>query len=266
MISITYAPIAPLMMGFAVIGLCLYYIAYRYNLLFVNTSVIDTKGFVYAKALKHTLVGCYLAVICLIGLFGIQYAAAALILMIIFLVFMILFHISLNNAIDPLLHYLPRSLEAEEQSLLADHEGIHQHDGAFGNNTKNGMEETKAAGEKSKPGQPKVSFIKKWLRPDLYCSYQMCRKLVPHDFAEIIYSPETERDAYQHPAVTNITPLLWIPRDEMGVSRQECAHTNKVTPMTDEGAHFNEKGKIVWDQDALDGRAPIYEEKVRPLA
>jgi calcium permeable stress-gated cation channel len=48
----------------------------------------------------------------------------------------------------------------------------------------------------------------------------------------------------------------------MGISRQECAHTNKVTPMTDEGAHFNEKGKVVWDQEALDGRAPIYEEKI----
>ena len=261
-ISITYAPIAPLMMGFAVIGLWLYYLAYRYNLLFVNTSIVDTKGFVYAKALKHTLVGCYLAVICLIGLFGIQYAPAPLVLMIIFLVIMILYHISLNNAIEPLLHYLPRSLEAEETALLTDHEGIHAHDGAFGKNTaKNGMDEKKAVSGKSTPGKPKVSFIKKWFRPDIYCSYQICRQLVPHDFAEIIYSPETERDAYQHPAVTNITPLLWIPRDEMGISRQECAHTNMVTPMTDEGAHFNEKGKIVWDEEALDGRPPIFEER-----
>jgi calcium permeable stress-gated cation channel len=263
-ISVTYAPIAPLMMGFATIGLCLYYLAYRYNLLFVNTSVVDTKGLVYAKALKHTLVGCYLAVICLIGLLAIQYAAAPLILSIILLVVMILYHTSLNAAIDPLLYYLPRSLEAEETALLSEHGVLQSHDGAFGKNhaAKNGMVESQAMSEKSAGGQPKVSFLKKWLRPDKYCSYKIMRKMVPQDFAEIIYSPETERDAYQHPAVTNITPLLWIPRDEMGVSRQECAHTNKVTPMTDEGAHFNEKGKVVWDQEALDGRAPIYEEKI----
>ena len=264
-ISITYSGIAPLMMGFSTIGLCLYYIAYRYNLLFVNNSVIDTKGAVYPKALKHTLVGCYLSVICLIGLFAIQAAAAALALMVIFLVFMILFHIALLSAINPLLEYLPRSLEAEETALLSDHEGIRAHDGAFGKNTAQngaGAEESKGMSEKGVPQTPKVSFMKKWLRPDIYCSYQICRKMVPQDFGEIIYTPETERDAYQHPAVKNITPLLWIPRDEMGISRQECAHTNMVTPMTDEGAYFNEKGKIVWDQDALDGRAPISDEKI----
>lgn len=252
------------MMGFATLGLCLYYLAYRYNLLFVNQSLIDTKGLVYAKALKHTLVGCYISVICLIGLLAIQYAAAALIMSIVLLVVMILYHMALLSAVNPLLYYLPRSLDAEEVALLTDQEGLQAHDGAYGKNyaAKNGAEEKRAMTVNSTRSKPKVSFFKKWLRPDLYCSYEECRKLVPQDFAEILYSPETERDAYQHPAVTNITPLLWIPRDEMGVSRQECFHTNKVTPMTDEGAHFNDKGKIVWDQEALDGRAPIYEEKI----
>ena len=249
------------MMGFATIGLSLYYLAYRYNLLFVNTSEIDTKGYVYAKALQHTLVGCYLAVICLIGLFGIQAAPAPLILMIVFLVIMILYHISLNSAITPLMYYLPRSLEAEEELLLENMSDLAHHDGAFGKNaTRTGTREaSEKSGKESNPQKRKVSFFKKWLRPDIYCDYRSMRKLVPHDFAEIIYSPETERDAWQHPAVTNVTPLLWVPRDEMGVSRQECAHTNKVTPMTDEGATFDEKGRIVWD---MDGVAPIQEEKV----
>jgi calcium permeable stress-gated cation channel len=210
-ISVSYSGIAPLMMGFATIGLCLYYLAYRYNLLFVNQSTIDTKGLVYAKALKHTLVGCYLSVICLIGLFAIQYAAAALAMTIVLLVVMILYHITLLNAVNPLLYYLPRSLDAEEVALMADQEGLQAHDGAIGKNAanKNGMEETKVGMSKKTAGKPKVNFFKKWLRPDVYCSYEECRKLVPQDFAEILYSPETERDAYQHPAVTNITPLLW---------------------------------------------------------
>ena len=91
-ISIAYSAIAPLMMGFASVGLFLFYFAYRYNLLFVNTSMIDTKGLVYAKALKHTLVGCYLAVICLIGLFGVSAGGTGkgpLVMMIILLVFMV---------------------------------------------------------------------------------------------------------------------------------------------------------------------------------
>lgn len=272
-IAITYAPIAPLILGFATIGLSLYYIAYRYNLLFVGTSAVDTKGLSYAKALNHTLVGCYLGVICLIGLTAIQAAAPALVLSIILLVIMILYHISLKSAIDPLLYYLPRSLEAEEAALLANYDSPAIHDGANGRNALGDAadridrkSDDQAVNEKSvngadNAGHTKVSLWKKWLRPDIYCNYDAMRKLVPHDFADIYYSPEQERDAYQHPSVTDTVPLLWVPRDEMGVSRQECAHTNKVTPMTDEGAYFDEKGKIVWNRES-DERPPIYEETV----
>ena len=39
------------------------------------------------------------------------------------------------------------------------------------------------------------------------------------------YSAEAERDAYCHPSITSQAPLLWIPRDPLGVSSQEVAHT-----------------------------------------
>ncbi|KIX08416.1 uncharacterized protein Z518_03072 [Rhinocladiella mackenziei CBS 650.93] len=265
-ISITYAPIAPLMLGFATIGLGLFYFAYRYNLLFVDSSVIDTKGLVYAKALQHTLIGCYLAAICLIGLFGIRAAPAPLVLMVVFLVFMALYHISLSSAVAPLLHYLPRSLEAEETALLQTESAVTtaadpRRDAM---REKNALEELRKVKETMLPteGNKKVSMFKRFLRPDIYASYTVMRKLVPQDFAEIRYSPEVARDAYQDPAVNAVAPLLWVPRDEMGVSRQECLHTNKVTPMTDEGATFDEKGKIIWLQEELGGRAPIFEEKI----
>jgi hypothetical protein len=262
-VSITYAPIAPLMLGFATIGLSLFYFAQRYNLLFVDSSVIDTKGLVYAKALQHTLVGCYLAAICLIGLFGIRTAPGPLILMVILLVLMILYHISLTSAMHPLLHYLPRSLEAEEAALLhADDEPQRQSDSRSRNekDTVRELRQTRSSMTPPSSG-PKIGFLKKFIRPDIYASYAVLRKLVPQDFAEIRYAPEVERDAYQHPAVNATAPLLWVPRDVMGVSRQECLHTNKATPMTDEGAEFNEKGRIVWDSEGV-GEVPIFEEKI----
>jgi hypothetical protein len=104
-------------------------------------------------------------------------------------------------------------------------------------------------------------MLMKFLRPDIYTDYATMRRLVPHDFAEIRYDAETERHAYQNPAVIDEAPLLWIPRDIMGVSRQEIAHS-KMIPMTDEGASFNENGKLVWDQDGMDGRPPVYEPKI----
>ena len=262
-ISITYSCIAPLIMGFATIGLWLFYMAFRYNMLFVNTSDVDTKGLVYPRALQHTLVGCYLAVICMIGLFGIRAATGPLILMIILLIAMVLYHISLNAAIQPLLLHLPRSLEVEE-ALLTDPEAGSSSSG--GREKGGGSADSFATSDTQHPLGPaphkQPSVIKKFIRPDIYANYATMRRLVPHGFAEIAYSPEVERDAYLHPAVTDESPLLWIPRDSMGVSRQECAHTSEVTPMTDAGAGFNEKGRIVWDRDALEGRPPIYEEKI----
>jgi len=262
------------MMGFATVGLFLFYFAYRYNLLFVNASMIDTKGLVYAKALKHTLVGCYLAVICLIGLFGVSSGGTGkgpLVMMIIFLVFMVLYHISLNSAIDPLLYYLPRSLEAEEESLLRSdyHTAVGPRDprgsrmnGAELKEKNVSVREDSTSSRDAKADSGFMGMIRKFLRPDIYASYAIMRQLVPRDFPHISYSPEVEKDAFQHPAVTNIVPLLWIPKDTMGVSRQECAHTNKVTPMTDEGATFTEKGRIVWSEEETGGRPPIWQEPI----
>ncbi|KAL8677127.1 MAG: hypothetical protein Q9186_006419 [Xanthomendoza sp. 1 TL-2023] len=259
-IAITYSVIAPLVLGFATIGLYLIYLAYRYNLLFVVNSHIDTQGLVYPRALQQTTTGAYLAIVCLIGLFGINTAPGPIVLMVIFLIFVILFHLSLNAALEPLLKYLPKSLEAEEQSLLAAEDGVavpHSSGtdkSAFNSSTDSPRKDVGPAPHK------KPNLITKFLRPDIYTDYQTLRRLVPRGFAEIAYDPVVERDAYYHPSISSQTPLLWVPRDSMGVSRQECLHSGKVIPMTDEGAGFNEKGKLTWDQETA--RPPIWEEKI----
>ncbi|KAI4123378.1 MAG: hypothetical protein LQ338_005294 [Usnochroma carphineum] len=261
-IAITYSIIAPLVLGFATIGLYLVYLAYRYNLLFVFNTDVDTKGLVYPRALQQTTTGAYLAIVCLIGLFGIKAAPGPIVLMVVFLIFIILFHMSLNSALGPLLKFLPKSLEAEEESLLASEDG----NGIASTAEKgNGVStSTDSVGPPVKDLGPaphkKPNFITKFLRPDLYTDYHTLRRLVPRGFADISYDPVVERDAYYHPSISSQTPLLWVPRDEAGVSRQECRHSGKVIPMTDEGAGFDEKGNITWDQE--NSRPPIWQEKI----
>jgi calcium permeable stress-gated cation channel len=249
-----------LVLGFASIGLFLLYLAYRYNLLFVFNATIDTKGLVYPRALQQTTTGAYLGMIVLIGLFGVNKAAGPVILMVVFLILVIAFHVTLNSAIGPLLAYLPKSLQAEEESLLALEEGPHNGmtGGAQATST---VDDLSGAGKEMLPApHQKPNAIVKWLKPHIYTDYQTLRRLVPRSFAEIAYDPEIERDAYYHPAIASPTPLLWIPRDNMGISRQECQHSSKVIPMTDEGASLDEKNNIVWDQES--GRPPVYKEKV----
>ncbi|KAI7558373.1 hypothetical protein KC319_g22794, partial [Hortaea werneckii] len=133
-IAICYAAVAPLVLGFATIGLSLFYFAYRYNILFVSTSSVDTKGRVYPRALQQIFVGIYIAEGCLIGLFAIASGASKgaigpLVLMIIMVVATALYHVSLNAALEPLVTYLPKSLAAEEQRLLSVERGEYTGDG-----------------------------------------------------------------------------------------------------------------------------------------
>lgn len=108
----------------------------------------------------------------------------------------------------------------------------------------------------------KPNFFAKFMHPEIYSDYVTLRRLVPHGLVDPdqLYSEQAEKEAYYPPSVVSPTPLLWIPRDEAGVSRQEVAHTSKVLPITDEGASFNEKNKIVWDAEGA--RPPIWEEKI----
>jgi len=249
--------IAPLVLGFATVGISLFYLAYRYNILFVTDAKIDTKGLIYPRALQQLLTGVYLAEICMIGLFAIAKAYGPLVITVFLVVFSVLFHMSMNAALDPLLYSLPKSLEAEEEFLLSELE----------NGSHDGNEKTTSNGTDGIPpaAHAKPNMISKFLKPHIFTDYLTLRRLVPHNLADVsnLYTPETEANAYYPPCIASATPLLWIPRDPAGVSVQEIAHTSKVIPITDEGATLNDKGKIEWDADGATGsRPPIWEEKI----
>lgn len=267
-------------MGFATIGLYLFYFAFRYNLLYVSNASIDTKGEIYPRALQHLLVGCYLSIVCLIGLFAIGTARSRIslgpmILMIIFLVFAVLYHVSMNEALTPLIKYLPKNLETEDVDLSpspskgaepvtatsSNEKAQHAEDGTDGA----GADVEKAGNPDPAPApvssmSPRANLLLKFLRPDKYASYATLRRLVPNHLETPTYPPEVEQNAYFHPAITSKTPLLWIPRDEAGISKLEVEQTSKVTPITDEDAWLDEKNNLRWNEEK--GRPPIYEEKI----
>lgn len=274
-IGIIYSCIAPLVMGFATIGLYLFYFAFRYNLLYVSNANIDTQGKCYTRGLQQLTVGCYLLIVCLIGLFAMgsganQIAVGPLILMVIFLIFTILYHISMNNAMEPLIQYLPKNLEAEEEALLSQetgkpNSGDEQSDGHAGasagaNNGVSNVDSAEKGLTTTSSPPPNANFLVKFLRPDIYYDYATLRRLVPSPLDTASYSEEAERDAYCHPAVTSQPPLLWLPRDPAGVSRQEVAHSSRVIQITDEDAWLDENNKITWNVDK--GEPPIYSEKI----
>ncbi|KAG5938289.1 hypothetical protein E4U59_003873 [Claviceps monticola] len=114
-IALSYAFIAPLVLVFAAGGMFITQTVWKYNLMYVLDSDKDSKGLFYPRALIHLTIGLYLAEICLIGLLALKSAYASLALMVLFFIFTGLVHISLSDAIAPLLLNLPQTLPLEEE-------------------------------------------------------------------------------------------------------------------------------------------------------
>ena len=243
------------------------------------SSQSDSKGLMYPRALQQLFVGLYFAEVVLLGLFAIGMGSSPkggvgpLVMMILLLIFTALYHVALNSALDPLLKYLPKTLETEERRLLAMEDADMEADEAVGNGNRSHYDGKMAGGTSSHkapmksqnvaPPAPrkKPNMITKFLRPDVYTDYYTMRRLVPRDFANIDYDEKTESDAFHHPAILSEPPLLWIPHDQGGVSQHEIRNTPNAIQITDEGAHLDDKNKIVWDsENAM--TAPIYQEKI----
>lgn len=263
-IALTYSIIAPIVLGFAAVAFGLLYFAYRYNFLFVYNIDINTNGMVYPRALYQSLTGVYLGQVCLVGLFGVSKAPGPAILQLVFLVATILFQLTLSSAVQPLLEFLPKNLQAEEEALLSVENGADD-DNGHGQKAAAGAAGSAGAGSGGEDGYGEeahapadAGLIARFLHPERYEGYQQMRKRIPQDFPEIYYTPETERDAYYNPSITARPPAIWVPRDSAGISAQEVAHTNSVNPCSDQGALLTPEGKLVRLDDAF---PPDYTEK-----
>lgn len=122
-------------MIFNIITFSLFWLAYRYNTLYVTKFRFDTGGLLYPRAINQLFTGLYLMQLCLIGLFLLvkdQTITAGkarpagtpcfpqAIIMIIMFVLTLLFQYLLNSAFGPLLRYLPITLE--DEAVMRDEE------------------------------------------------------------------------------------------------------------------------------------------------
>jgi len=266
-IAITYSGIAPLMLGFATVGFCLVYVAYRYNFLYVYETNIDTKGEAYSKALKQLLTGVFLSEICLIGLFAIStaknsYAAGPLAIMCVMLLITIIFSVTLGAALRHEEARLAYTDPTPHNGRLEDghrDESREKSDSA----PLNGSETNHAPKASRIPG-----FLRNIINPERNSLSALYAKLDQYYHTPQEPLPvEIQKRAFFNPAVTSPTPVMWIVRDDMGLSEREIRDTKKACPglqMTDDQAVFNEKGKVFWKgvEDGHSKEAPVYDERI----
>ncbi|KAL3419166.1 duf221 domain-containing protein [Phlyctema vagabunda] len=107
----------------------------------------------------------------------------------------------------------------------------------------------------------KPNFVLMWLHPGIFADFAVLSKMIPDDLPDPDYPGDTARDAFWPPAVIKECPVLWIPRDKGGISKQEVAHTRKAgIGITDKGVSLDDKNTLVFD---LGAKSPVIMERIR---
>ncbi|SMR47918.1 unnamed protein product [Zymoseptoria tritici ST99CH_3D1] len=125
-IGIIYSILSPLILVFMLLIFGLFWIVYRYNVLFVYQFKNDTGGLLFPVAINQLFVGVYFLEVCLIGIFfttienGTVVTLPQGIIMILVLVATVGYQILMNSAFNPLFQYLPITLE--DEAVIRDEE------------------------------------------------------------------------------------------------------------------------------------------------
>ncbi|KPI37615.1 uncharacterized protein AB675_3932 [Cyphellophora attinorum] len=266
-IAIAYSCVAPLVLGFAAAGLYLFYISYRYQLLYAIQVKVEPRGQCYSNAMQHLMVGVYLAELCLLGLFSIKNAAGPVAMLAVLLVVTIVYHAVVNRYLSPLEKYLPldelQSDNDEEQPLLADDNNDDEEDDEPRNGTRARIRTLAHKANNAIEKLPKALLdpLSTLLEPRLLPSVADLREWLSNPAAESSQKPLTEeevKNAYINPALTAKMPKVWIPKDKNGLSAKEIEENEKVgVASTDEGAELDGEGRMRWDRDDFE-KAPVF--------
>ncbi|KAI1366462.1 hypothetical protein F5Y08DRAFT_351372 [Xylaria arbuscula] len=240
-IAIAYSCIAPLVLGFAAAGLSLYYLSYRYNLFYVMKPKIDTQGQAYTLALRHLIVGVYIAELALIGICGLHKAKGPSTIIGLLFILTIVYNVAINRYISRLEGHLTgdvTSFKARDEESMPLLSAVEEGQGTFisSSNAKHGTQT-----EASKPSVfAPYGFLDSWVREG--------RAVTMEDHEVPKYTDEELTRAYLHPALTSPTPVIWMPRDLVGASKAEVRETEECgLRASDEGAWLDESRIVRWD-------------------
>ena len=247
----------------------MFYLSYRYMLLYTAQSKIDTKGHCYTLALQQMLTGVYIAEVCLIGLFSLRGAFGPTILLIILLIVTIAFNVLTNRHFAPLEQYLPADLALEVNSDEDDEEAPLLSTAEEGQSESLQREESRIHRISSAMRiPPKVTGpLAHFFEPHIFANHKAMKQWLhdgEYDEEDVPeYSDEDIRKAYLNPAYTSQTPIIWLAKDDMGVSKKEIQENEKKElKSTDEGAWVDKEGNLKWSVDDFE-KIPIFKETKR---
>jgi hypothetical protein len=234
--------------------------------LYTAQPKIDTKGHAYTLSLQQILTGVYLAELCLIGLFSLREATGPLIILVVLFITTVIFNYTTNRYFAPLEQYLPAdlALEAEDDEqaplLSTAEEGESE-----------ALEHAEAridrVSERTRVPSRVVTPVARFLQPHVFGSHTALKAwLRDGDFdedEEPQYSEDDVKKAYLNPAFTSTTPVVWLAKDSIGVSKHEVSENEKSgLKATDQGAWVTGDGKLKWSVDNFE-EVPVYKKAIK---
>jgi len=230
-ITLVYSIIAPLMLLISGIAFGLFYIVYTYTMFYVSNFPNDSGGLTFPRAIYQSFTGVYLMEIMLAALFflaqnesGSQASIVEGALMCVLIVITVAVQFTISSSFDPLTHYLP--VDAEEFSRL------------------------------EIPVSGKFAWAKTAIKVlSAAVTTDSINAVSNIDDAVIEPYDNTMENPYMHPAIRDPKPIVWIPRDNLGIAADEVQRTSASglnIRMSTEGARFNEKMKIEIDNSPPD--------------
>lgn len=249
-IAITYALMSPLIMAFAAGAFAILYFAYLYNFLYVYSQSIDTGGLIFPRAIWQSFTGIYILEICMTGLFGIRTAIPELILFAITIPITALYQIALQWKIERKLQYIDFSDEDLENGE------DHTVKGSPTEETTNPID-VKSTGVKEGSTTAPAGAVGGLGQPDQTEPINAVADQLAVRQSKGPSRGQAGMNDFHHPAVTAPVPVIWIPEDPLGMSKEEIRDTEAVgdIKITDGGAALNEKNKLAWTEDPPDYEA-----------
>lgn len=256
-IAITYSLMSPLILIFAAGAFGLLYFAYLHNFLYVYNQTVDTGGMVFPRAIWQSFTGIYILEVCMTGLFGIRTAFPQLVLMVITIPVTAVYQILLQWKIEKKLEYL----DVTDEDLEAG-EGEHTASGTptdekgspiLGSQSNSGSmpatgNQGTGAGVAPTGSTPGVQGSAGNQAVDAVADQLAIKN------AKGPQRGQSGMNDYHHPAVTAPVPVIWIPQDPLGISKEEIRDTEAAgdIKITDGGANMDEKAKMAWTEDPPD--------------
>jgi hypothetical protein len=249
-IGIAFSVIAPLVLPFVSFTFVLYWIAYRYNVLYVYRYDYESGGYFFVAALNQLFTGLYVMEVCLIGHFFVttsgEGSATCLphgAAMTMVLVLTAAYQVFMNRTFKSLMEYLPvcgdvdGAISVDSQSGQGErHNRGERSDGSqkatsHGSGRPGGKFGSRGAG-REKDGLP----VKR--QPPAEGS--RCPAIV-RDGCIFGESHESADGTHENAS----EPIVWIPRDEYGISTDEIHRGAEMSVrMSDDGAWLNDSGKV----------------------